>query len=273
MRRASWVALIAILIGCENSPSPAGEQAHDHPPSAQRIACLSPALSSTLCELGWKDRIVGRTPWCEGLEGVPVVGSLLEVNLENLSAVHPDLILVQRSSAGLPPALAAAAASRHWCVAQISCTSLRDVQALEPTLISMVGEVPPHAVAQSRWSAALAPCAAAAARSPCMLLFAADPPQAFGSNSYLAQVWKAWGGSTLPDVAGDPTLRLEDVFLASPRSVLLIGGGEGAEVLSKACADRGVAFELISDGGLLRPGPQLLASVERWRASCTGDVP
>lgn len=252
-----------LLAGC-------GEAAPQSQPSgatALRIASLSPALTSTLVHMGWKDRVVGRTPWCAGVDQVPVVGSLLEVDLERLSAVKPDLIVVQATAAGVPGVLVTAAAQHGWRVVQVPCTSLAQVRRLETALAEAARAPAPATETAARWTRVLQPLDAAPRQSPCVLLFASDPPQAFGSDAYLAEVWKAWGGTTMPPSGGHPSLRMEDLFALQPRTVTLIGPEASASFadLAVACADRGVQFVVVSHAGLLRPGPEALDAIERWR--------
>ena len=232
-----------------------------------RIASLSPALTSTLVHMGWKDRVVGRTPWCAGLDPVPVVGSLLEVDLERLSAVKPDLIVVQATAAGVPDALVQAAALHGWRVAQVPCTSLAQVRSLETAIAEAARTPAPATDTSARWAKVLQPLDAARQQSPCVLLFASDPPQAFGNDAYLAEVWKAWGGTPMPPYPGHPTMRMEDLFALQPRTIALIGTEASASsaTVAVACADRGVQFEAVSHAGLLRPGPEALDAIERWR--------
>lgn len=252
-----------LLAGCgEAGPRP---RASDAP--AMRIASLSPALTSTLVHMGWKDRVVGRTPWCAGVDQVPVVGSLLEVDLERLSMVKPDLIVVQATAAGVPGQLAEVSARNGWRVVQVPCTSLAQVRGLESALADAVREAAPATDTSVRWANALQPLDAARRQSPCVLLFALDPPQAFGADAYLAEVWKAWGGTTVPSQGGHPSMRMEDLFALQPRTIMLIGTPASAAsgVLAAACANRGVQFEGIDQAGLLRPGPEALDAIERWR--------
>lgn len=262
MSVARLVAILLLVAGCGDAASAPVPHA-----VATRIASLSPALTSTLVHMGWSDRVVGRTPWCAGVDEVPVVGSLLEVDLERLAAVKPDLIVVQATAAGVPAALVTAAAQRGWRVEQVPCTSLAQVRNLETALAEAARTPAPATDTSARWTQVLRPLDAASRPSPCVLLFASDPPQAFGRDAYLAEVWKAWGGTTKPENGGHPSLRMEDLFALQPRAVMLIGPDASASstVLAAACAERGVQFVAVREAGLLRPGPEALDAVERWR--------
>ena len=57
MLRALLLTAIALVSACGEAPANRSQAAH-----AQRIASLSPAITAQLVRLGWRDRIVGRTP-------------------------------------------------------------------------------------------------------------------------------------------------------------------------------------------------------------------
>lgn len=67
----------------------------------RRIVSLAPSVTETLCALGLRDRIVGRTQYClhpPGIETVPVVGAMLDTNLEMIQSLRPDLVLTTANS-------------------------------------------------------------------------------------------------------------------------------------------------------------------------------
>lgn len=66
------------------------------PASAIRIVSLSPSVTYDLQQIGADSCIVGRTSFCpEPLDGhaSEIVGNVLEVNLEKILALKPDLVL------------------------------------------------------------------------------------------------------------------------------------------------------------------------------------
>ncbi|MFM7806353.1 MAG: helical backbone metal receptor [Planctomycetota bacterium] len=260
MLRAFLITVLALASACGGPPETALNSA-----PARRVASLSPAISSAMVALGWRDRVVGRTPWCDGLDATPVVGSLLEIDLERLAATKPDLVLVQRTASGMPAGLADAAASRGWRVAAVPCNSLDDVVGLGAAIEAVVGERAPNDIGPSAWREVLQPLATASHASPAILLLSAEPPMAFGRDAYLAELWSRWGGTTVPDAPGHPALSLEDLTSLKPRSIVLAGAPAGAEALAQACRDRGIAFVSVDDPRLLRPGPDLLDAAAAWR--------
>src|SRR3989442_10351649 len=68
---------------------------------ARRIVSLSPTVTELLFALGAGDRVVGRTTWCDyppAARAVPSVGDGLNPNIEAVSARHPDLVVLYRST-------------------------------------------------------------------------------------------------------------------------------------------------------------------------------
>lgn len=75
-----------------------------------RVASTSPAISDSLIELGLGAHIVGRSPYCTGVDAsVPVVGDLRDFDAERLALVHPDVLFVQ------PPLASRSGAARVLC--------------------------------------------------------------------------------------------------------------------------------------------------------------
>lgn len=63
-----------------------------------RIVSLVPSLTELLCELGLRDRLVGRTGFCihprDALRDVPRVGGTKDVDLERVRALAPTHVVV-----------------------------------------------------------------------------------------------------------------------------------------------------------------------------------
>jgi ABC-type Fe3+-hydroxamate transport system substrate-binding protein len=66
--------------------------------SPPRIVSLVPSLTELLCELGLRDRLVGRTGFCihprAALRDVPKVGGTKDVNVERIRALAPTHLVV-----------------------------------------------------------------------------------------------------------------------------------------------------------------------------------
>ena len=67
-----------------------------------RIISMAPSLTQTFFALGLGVRLVGRTQYCKhppGAEAIPIVGALVDANLELIVQLKPDLVLVTTTSA------------------------------------------------------------------------------------------------------------------------------------------------------------------------------
>ena len=97
------LATLAVLVigGCGDDRS--AEPADDLPPLD--VVSLSPAITTTMIDLGQADRLVGRTPWCRGIDDRPVVGTLEGVDAEVLVALRPAVVLHQPPATGTDPVL------------------------------------------------------------------------------------------------------------------------------------------------------------------------
>jgi iron complex transport system substrate-binding protein len=69
------------------------------PERPQRIVSLAPSLTETLYALGAGDRLVGVTSYCDypaDALNKPKIGDMLNPNLERVTALHPDLVLITK---------------------------------------------------------------------------------------------------------------------------------------------------------------------------------
>ncbi len=104
---AALAGALLLLAGCEKTPDTTSSQTPAYPVNAgnasiaQRpasVVSLSPSLTEILCELGYQDRLQGRTIYCDypqGLEDIPTVGSGANPDIEGIVALKPDLLLTQ----------------------------------------------------------------------------------------------------------------------------------------------------------------------------------
>ena len=69
------------------------------PFSPARIISLAPGLTETIYALGLQDRLVGDTDYCDyppDAQKKPKVGGAINPSLEQIAALHPDLVLVTK---------------------------------------------------------------------------------------------------------------------------------------------------------------------------------
>jgi iron complex transport system substrate-binding protein len=71
------------------------------PVNPTRIVSLAPSLTETVYALGAEDRLVGDTNYCDyppDAQRKPKVGGVVDPNMEEIVALHPDLVLVTKGS-------------------------------------------------------------------------------------------------------------------------------------------------------------------------------
>ena len=216
--------LLAVTSACGRAPTEAANAPGAG--SATRIVSLSPALTRTVCMLGGQGAVVGRTPWCEAPDAV-VVGTLEDRDLEAIAALRPTLILRQSRTAD--PALETVAASAGATVHTWHFDGVDDVRSgLDPLakLLAAGGIAGAEAAARdlvARHQQAIA--VPVRSTLPVLFLFSVDPPMAFGSGTYVDDLWRAMGGVNAVGKAGYPALTAEDVIRLAPSAVVVIGRG------------------------------------------------
>jgi len=91
--------LLAIFIGCGKSDqtgkSEAGAAGGTSIPA--RIVVIGPSTAETLLELGLRERIAAVSDFCldPRADGLPRIGGQFDPNLERITALNPDLVIVQ----------------------------------------------------------------------------------------------------------------------------------------------------------------------------------
>ncbi|MGN0665636.1 MAG: ABC transporter substrate-binding protein [Huintestinicola sp.] len=107
--------MLASLCGCSEIEEPVAEtttsvtEAEPEPypvtvgkltfsASPMRVCSLSPAVTEMICELGFEDRIIGRSSYCsypESILSVPDAGSGANPDLEKIISLSPQLVISQ----------------------------------------------------------------------------------------------------------------------------------------------------------------------------------
>jgi iron complex transport system substrate-binding protein len=243
-------ALLGLVAACGNSDESLTERAgaaaaNPDPLPGLRIVSLSPAISRTLVDLGLEDHIVGRTPFCDSLESaVPVVGDLIDLDLERLVRVRPSHVLVQPPAGGIDPALLRLAPERGWRLAAWQLDDIGDVKRLVRELPAALFETAEEradiearangliaAIDRSLDSDASEHVAGFTGRV--LLAFGTDPVSAFGEGTYLHDVLIALGAANAVSARGYPQFTLEDVRRLDPDAIVLVRPGRsGGTVLA-----------------------------------------
>ena len=252
--RALVAAAIALAAnGCDGATA-----AKDARPGAVRIASLSPALTATAAELGAGASIIGRTPWCTGVDpSVPVVGSLTDCDLERLVSLRPGLVLVQAHEPSAD--LVQVARSRGI---DLRCWHLDTVADVQAMVTDLGRELERRGIAGAQAAAdAIVAGHLQAVREPIaehgatLLLFSTDPPMAFGSGTYPDGLWRAMSGTNAVDAPGYPQLAAEDIVRLKPARTIVVGRGPVPEWIHRATQG---AVVTVDAPWLLEPGTRML---------------
>ena len=217
------MVLLLVVAGCGGDREPASVSK-----TGLRIASLSPAMTTMVIDLGLEDALVGRTPFCRGLDRpIPVVGSLEEIDPEIILQVQPTLLLVQVSAAGLDPGLQSLAERRGFRIVQHHLDRIEDIESAVIEIADASGRAEAVERAES-WRTELREmkegASSAAANRRVLLLYGVDPFGAAGTDTYLDQILQTAGGENALARPGWREMSVEEVLATAPEVILVFGG-------------------------------------------------
>ncbi len=274
------MAALGCAIGCGNGRGN-GTPTQPEGGARLRVASLSPALSDTLIALDCGAQLAARTPWCPVDPEIPVVGTLLDIDAEQLTAIDPELILVQPPMQGAPEELAALARQQGWRVAEIRIDSLDDVGA---SFASVACAIDPggnsgctaraEALAASLRAACLPIDGAASLGRVALLGSVSDAGAlAFGRGSFPGDAAVSMG-VTLADAGAAYAQRSrEELALLAPDLIVVIGGPEERARWMDAPAGElapGSRLLVVEEPRLLQPGASLVQGLATLRKALEG---
>jgi iron complex transport system substrate-binding protein len=273
------VLLVSALPLCAQSPTPAPAPAalpptHEVvdeagrtvrvPVLPSRIVSLAPSLTETLYALGVQDRLVGDTDYCDyppDAQKKQKVGGIINPNLEEIAALHPDLVLVTKEINRLETvraldALGIPAYATHarnvddilsttqkladlLGVPQAGKSLAADLQTRLDVLHARLESLPPSRVLFVVWT---------------------RPLISVGKNTFIADALRKADAASIVDAAQDwPQMNLEEVVRLQPEYL----------VFSSAHADSAARdFEAVS----VLPGWDLLDAVRNHRFAVISDA-
>jgi iron complex transport system substrate-binding protein len=237
----------------------------------QRIVSLLPSLTETLCELGACERLVGidqHSNWPPQVSGLPRLGGLDDVRVEQILRLKPDLVVAARSLRALDRL-----ESLGLKVAALEPDDWRGMLRVAQALASAIGNPKAAATLEQRLEAGLRQAAAAvppAWQGATLYVEVASTPYAAGEASYIGALLARLG---LRNIVGAelgvfPPLSPEFIVRAQPR-VIVIAQAEAARLqarpgwaalpaLKGGAAGRVCALPPATMDALVRPGPRLV---------------
>jgi ABC-type hemin transport system substrate-binding protein len=223
------------LVCCSGEEDERAAPAPSRDSAGIRIVSLSPAMSRMVADLGLRDNVIGRSPYCLSIDpSVPVVGDHFNVDLETLVRLEPTHILVQPPRDEVPRALAELADEHDWTIIHAQIDTIADIR-------NFLRELPPQLAGESNdaWRGQLQlaadhlverlDLALQLDRSPIwsgrvLLVYSTESSiSVFGSSTYLDEILRAIGcENAAAHIDGWGELSLEDVARLDPDGILLI---------------------------------------------------
>jgi iron complex transport system substrate-binding protein len=229
-----------------------------------RIVSLAPSITETLYALGVQNRLVGDTDYCDyppDAQKKKKVGGIINPNLEEIAALHPDLVLVTKEINRLETvraleALGIPAYATH-------ARNVDDILSTTQKLADLLGV--PEA-GQSLAADLQARLAALHARleslPPSRVLFIVwtRPLISVGKNTFIADALRKADAASIVDATQDwPQMNLEEVVRLQPEYLVF-----SASHPDSAARD----FEAVS----VLPGWELLDAVHNHRFAVISDA-
>jgi iron complex transport system substrate-binding protein len=242
-----------------------------------RIVSLAPSLTETLYALGVQDRLVGDTDYCDyppDAQKKTKVGGPINPNIEEIAALHPDLVLVTKEinrldtvraldTLGIPTY---ATDARNVDEILSTTQKLADLLGVPETGKSLVADL------QSRLAALHARLEAI---PPSRVLFIVwtEPLISVGKNTFIADALRKADAASIVESTQDwPQMSLEEVVRLRPEYLVFAESHSDAasrefEVLANRPgwdileAVRNHHFAVVSDA-VNRPAPRIVSAIE-----------
>jgi cobalamin transport system substrate-binding protein len=247
------------------------------PQPVRRIVSLAPSLTETVYALGLQDRLVGDTDYCDyppGAKTKTKVGGAINPSLEQIAALHPDLVLMTKSLNRLDTVysldhlgISAYATDPHTVDEIISSSKkLADVLGAPEAGDLMAADLQRRLADLHHRLAAL---------PPKRVLFAVwtEPLISIGRDSFIADALRHAGAVSIVDASqGWPQVNLEEIARLQPD--FLVFAASHAESVTPQLdalarlpgwriidAVRDRRYAVISDA-VNRPAPRIIEAIE-----------
>jgi iron complex transport system substrate-binding protein len=244
-------------------------------PYPQRIVSLAPSVTETLFALGFGDRLVGVTTYCDypaQARKLPKIGGFMSPSLEVIVAKRPDLVI--GVSSATHPVTVREMERLGLKITLISLASVSDILSSIKNIARSLGN--PDAGEQlvrkiNRQVDAVKKRVGAAPRRPTLLAVGLRPLVAVGGKNFIDELITLAGGENIAGSATQPWLNLPDEYVVAKAPQVIIEAGMGSERSepAKHWADlRSIpavkerrVYAYPSDK-ILRPGPRIGEGLE-----------
>jgi len=294
LRCAASVAIVAFVCGVTVSraqispvtpaPTPVYREVTDEtgrtvriPQPVRRIVSLAPSLTETIYVLGLQDHLVGDTDYCDyppDAQKKTKVGGAINPSLEQIAALHPDLVLVTKGFNRLETVNAldglgiSSYATDPHTVDEImaSTKKLADVLGATEAGASVAEDMQRHLAALQQRIGALP-------AKHVLFVVWTQPLISVGKNTFIADALRRAGAVSIvnseqdwPQISLEEIARLQPEFLVfasshsetAPRELDVLATLPGWSILDAVSNRR---YAVISDA-VNRPAPRIVSAIE-----------
>ena len=249
-------------------------QAAPVPPS-QRIVSLAPSVTETLFALGFGDRVVGVTTYCDypaEARKVPKIGGFMNPSLETIAAKRPDFVI---GVASATDAVKAREMERLGLkVTLISLGSVNEILTSIKSIARLLGnpDAGEKLVAKiTRQFDEIKTRVASAPRRATLLAVGLRPLVVVGGKNFINELIYLAGGENIAGNADQPWLNLPNEYVVAKAPQVIIEAGMGSERgksakhwddLKSIPAVREHRVYAYQSDKILRPGPRIGEGLE-----------
>jgi ABC-type Fe3+-hydroxamate transport system substrate-binding protein len=264
---AAAAVALALAVATAALPEPVPEPVPEAAP-ARRIVTLAPHLAELVHAAGAGAQLVGVSDWSDypaGVESLPRVGSAVQVDLETLVALAPDLVLGWEG--GNPARLLQQVEGQGFRLVTFGVETLEDIGTQIEAIGRLAGTPGPAAQAAARYHAGLAALRAEQAGKAELRVFyqvSWRPLYTVGGRQVISQVITLCRGR---NIFGDqavlaPAVGLEAIVARDPE-VILASARQAAELAEwrrwpEVAAVAGGHLYTVPGDLLARPSPRIL---------------
>jgi iron complex transport system substrate-binding protein len=241
----------------------------------KRIVSLAPSVTETIFALGFGERLVGVTTYCDypaAAKQLPKIGTFTNPSLEAIVAKRPDLVIGVNSATdpttareierlGLKIRLISQAAVGDILQSIVNIAKLLEASEAGTTLTRNIEAQ----IEQVKTRVAPAP------RRPTLLAVGLRPLVAVGGKNYLDELIYLAGGENIAGGATQPWLNLPDEYIVAKAPQVIIEAGMGSDRgqsarhwrdLQSIPAVRERHVYAYPSDKILRPGPRIGEGLE-----------
>lgn len=244
-------------------------------PGPQRVVSLAPSVTETVFALGFGNRLVGVTTYCdypaEALK-LPKIGGFMSPSLEAIVAQRPDLVI--GVSSATDPGKAREMERLGLKVTLISLASLSDILNSIKSVARLLGSPDTGDRLVNKITVKIAQVknrVAAAPRRLTLLAVGIQPLVAVGGKNFIDELITLAGGENIAGNAAQPWLNLPDEYVVARAPQVIIEAGMGSERgasaehwadLKSIPAVREHRVYAYQSDKILRPGPRIGEGLE-----------